>query len=58
MAQTHEYKLIVGSVKHPLNDQLRQEGQKDWRPILMSTPTDSNTGVINVYVILERPVGA
>jgi hypothetical protein len=56
MARTHEYKLIIGTVTSPLNSQLAQEGQKGWKPILMSTPTDAS-GTVQVYVILEHALG-
>jgi hypothetical protein len=58
MPQTHEYKLIVGTVKHPINDLLRAEGRQGWRPILMSTPAEGPNGTIHVYVILEHPLGS
>jgi hypothetical protein len=57
MAQTHEYKLIIGSVKQPINEQLKREGQQGWKPILMSTPLDGPNGSAHVYVILEHPIG-
>jgi hypothetical protein len=58
MPQTHEYKLIIGTIKHPLTDQLKQEGRQGWKPILMSTPLDGPNGSAQVYIILEHTLGA
>jgi hypothetical protein len=58
MPQTHEYKLIIGTVRAPLDNQLAQEGRKGWKPILMSTPLDGPNGTAQVYVILEHALGS
>jgi hypothetical protein len=57
MPPTHDYKLIIGSVKHPINDQLRTEGHQGWKPILMSTPLDRD-GTPQVYIVLEHVRGS
>jgi hypothetical protein len=58
MPQSHEYKLIVGTVRLPVNDQLREEGRQGWKPILMSTAHDQPNAGANLYLILERALGA
>jgi hypothetical protein len=57
MAQTHEYFVIMGSVRDT-NDHLSKMAPENWKPTSLSATVNSNSPVsqVQVIILLERPI--